>query len=98
MGGLRSSTALLPSNPQAYATEALARAERAAAARGIETQTLWELLLNGQDIHVIKGEEANHKITTAQDWEIMQKVTFPRWLSENAHLIEAQDYAQERSH
>ena len=81
------SQAMVPSNPQAYTTAMLARAVRSACERGIEPQTLWELmLLENQHMFVVEGEAANCKITTARDWAIMQQVTFPRWLTEYTEM------------
>ena len=69
-----------------YPTDVLRQALESAYDSGVQTQTLWELMLHeGRDVHVVEGEDANHKLTTEQDWAIMQQVTFPRWLTADRH-------------
>lgn len=79
----------VPSNPQGYATEPLRRAVQSATDHGLQTQTLWELMLReGRDVHVVEGEAGNHKITTERDWAIMRQVTFPQWLIDDNERAE----------
>ena len=94
-GVLPRAQALVPSNPQAYTTAVLAQAVIAAFERGVEPQTLWELmLLENRTMYVVAGEETNHKITTARDWAIMQQVTFPQWLAEHGNEQGGATHAQ----
>ncbi len=72
------SLVVLPQSPQCYQREKLAAAFRYADDQHIEKQTLWQIVvLHGQPITVVAGEERNIKITTPLDWEIAQKVIWP---------------------
>jgi len=73
---------LAPSNPQAYKTDLLRRALCRASDDGAQLQTLWELVLQqGTRLFIVDEKEPNQKITYPSDWEVVEKILFPAWLT-----------------
>lgn len=78
--------AMLPQSPQAFRRPVLEKAIHDGHCHGWVRQTTWQLVeMSGAPIVPVAGEETNIKITTPMDWDMAQRVVWPRISGQKDH-------------